>query len=1119
MLRDLLRGAFRAGLGMAGLALFAASPLFGQASTGKVQGRVTDAGTGAPISGAQVLVEGTTLGNLTNDQGFYFINEVPAGLQNVRSQFIGYRPFVVEGQRILAGQTTTMNFELEQTAVELEAITVEGERNPLVPRDQTSTKSIVQGAVVDQLPLDNATNIVVLQPGVVQTNSGRTIRGGRANEEAVFIDGVLVRSFGQGRADNVNLPTNALEQVDVNIGAFSAEFGEGQSGVVSFVTRSGGPQFTGSLTYFTDQVTNSWRINFNRAELTLGGPIFGPLTFFFAGTANGRDAFTNQDAPTRYVVDGIDSCPSGSQYASLCDAGDPAIFDLDKPGFTTTGAVDVVPVAAPNFVPWDNARTVPSNWNQGVLFSGNLNWQLPRGSRVNFSYTRNRNQTYGIGTGFGTQFNPDNIDGTLNTKNVFTLGWFQTITQSAEQQLALDLRASYQTDRFQGGMLDPSWWQDNQDPFLGFTFGNIDFMVPEDFQIQGQNAFDFGDELVNAYRSGAITIDSQVVYPQRLGALTANQGVAGVGSLRYNPYGRLTGYNFGGTGVGGLQQINEDRLQLRGTIDWQLGRFNRIKTGVEYMNIDLTSNTVRLYSPSAPIVPEQSSVTKIGAFLQDRLDIGDLVLEGGIRFDYLDPGVDYSVTPGFVFNVPDSLQAGYVRYDPASGTYVDKFDTPCGGVSASNPNGTCQSNFIEAQTKSEFSPRLGASFPVTPTSTFRLSYGRFVQTPAFFTRGDFAVSPGVANNQIGFLQNTNLDLSQANQNATWGRDVDMPSTRTFEFGYRQLVGTNFVIDVSAFNKKQRALLSSRNLGFPDPNTGANVNLNVVTNNDFTETNGFEVKLDKAVSNLFTGNLSYTFLDARGTGSDPKSSEDLILRSQSNVSNLLNQPENPPELLLRLEQSRRHNIAFTSALAFPVDYMPGSVAGAIFRDFGWFAILTVRSGLPFTKLVNIGEGQHGPPSQAGLQGIPQGSISNLETSWTTTLDFRFTKGFQLGQNWNIQAFVDWRNPFNLTTNTDVFLETGGTVNEQYRNDSFTTRIDDPELPAGPTDIDIIADVAANDFNKFMLLRAEERFGDGDGVFTVEEQDAAFMADWENANGQKAHFETSNQLLRLGFRVAF
>ena len=76
-----------------------------QVITGKVQGRVTDAATGAPIAAATVLIDGTTLGNLTNEAGYFFINDVPAGLQSVRARFIGYRSFLIDGQRILAGQT------------------------------------------------------------------------------------------------------------------------------------------------------------------------------------------------------------------------------------------------------------------------------------------------------------------------------------------------------------------------------------------------------------------------------------------------------------------------------------------------------------------------------------------------------------------------------------------------------------------------------------------------------------------------------------------------------------------------------------------------------------------------------------------------------------------------------------------------------------------------------------------------------------------------------------------------------------------------------------------------------------------------------------------------------
>lgn len=1116
MLRDSLRGAFRAGLAAAGLTLVAFSPLFGQASTGKIQGRVTDAGTGAPIAGAQVVVDGTTLGNLTNDQGFYFINEVPAGLQSVRAQFIGYRPFVIEGERILAGQTTTLNFELEQTAVELEAITVEGERNPLVPRDQTSTKSIVQGETIDQLPIDNTSSIVVLQPGVIQTNQGTTIRGGRANEEAVFIDGVLIRSFGQAQAQNVNLPTNALEQVDVNVGAFAAEFGEAQSGVVSYVTRSGGAQFTGSLEFMTDQVTNSWRTNFNRAELTLGGPIVGPLTFFLAGTFQGQQANHTEEAPERFVINGVDTCPSLSQYASVCTAGQPAIFTQARSS-NTPGATDYVDIPAYGFTAWDNARTDPNNWSQSDLWTVNLNWQLPRGSRINFAYTRNRGQAYGRG-GFADAYRVDNYDGNLNTRNVFTLGWFQTITQTAEQQLALDLRASYQTDRFTSGTLESSWWQDNRDPFLGFAFSNPKFLIPDDFQVTGFSAFDFDDDFLNAYRSNGVPYDSMRYYPQQ-NQLSASQSLTGLAdNLRANPYGMRTGFPINGFGNAGLQKVNEDRLQLRASLDWQIGRFNRVKLGGEYIGIDLLANNIPLYT-GVPL-PETGTPTRIGAFLQDRLDIGDLVLEGGIRWDYLDSGADYSRVPGFVFNVPDSLKQGFTRFDSETGSYLPL--NACGPDSF-DPSAPCKSNFIEGTTKSEFSPRLGASFPVTPTSTFRLSYGRFVQTPAFFTTNGFA--SGFANTAaqtVGFFQNTNFDLVNANTNQIWGRDVDMPSTRTFEFGYRQLVGQDLVIDISAFNKKQRSALAARKLPFSDPNReGATVFLNVITNKDWTESNGFEAKVDKTFGNLSVNSLAYSFIDARGTGSDPFTYTSLILRAVSNLALLTGEPERPPEVLLPLEQSRAHNISLTSSLQFPVDYMEGSVAGAILSDFGIFAILRVRSGLPFTKLVNTGNGQIGPPSAAGLEGRPQSSISNTETPWTTSFDMRFFKGFQVGQNWNVQVFVDWRNPFNISSYNTVFLETAGIVNEQFRDAQLLTSLTDPRLDGDPLvrDFDIATESPETDYNKFSLMRAEERWGNGDGIFTVEEQITSFGQQYENDFGKNVRFDTSDQLFRLGLRVAF
>ncbi len=123
---------------------FGAGTLLAQGSTGKIEGRVRDQ-AGAPIANAQVYVVGTAFNALTNPQGYYFINNVPAGTVAVRSNFIGYKSTQVEGVRVLAGQTITVDVQLEQTAVEIQEITVVTQTQPLVPRDEVTSKQRIGG--------------------------------------------------------------------------------------------------------------------------------------------------------------------------------------------------------------------------------------------------------------------------------------------------------------------------------------------------------------------------------------------------------------------------------------------------------------------------------------------------------------------------------------------------------------------------------------------------------------------------------------------------------------------------------------------------------------------------------------------------------------------------------------------------------------------------------------------------------------------------------------------------------------------------------------------------------------------------------------------------------------
>src|SRR5690606_32037527 len=121
--------------------------------------------------------------------------------------------------------------------------------------------------------------------------------------------------------------------------------------------------------------------------------------------------------------------------------------------------------------------------------------------------------------------------------------------------------------------------------------------------------------------------------------------------------------------------------------------------------------------------------------------------------------------PGFVTNVPDSLKADYYQLRPGEEPWDQRLQLveDCGGAATAanrtREDGTvvCKNNFVEAKTRTTFSPKLSVSFPVTATSTFRLSYNQSVQPTALTT----------------LLRFTDLDLAQTNTNQLFGREVDL----------------------------------------------------------------------------------------------------------------------------------------------------------------------------------------------------------------------------------------------------------------------------------------------------------------------------------------------------------
>ena len=133
---------------------------------------------------------------------------------------------------------------------------------------------------------------LVLAPGVVfvpGTGANQlSIRGGRPDENATYIDGVPISSGTRGNysvsaASTVRIASTeatvgpgGFEEASVTTGSSSAEFGNAQSGIVNIVTKTGGNEYTGSVSYESDEPFGKMHgLGYNRAEASISGPIPG----------------------------------------------------------------------------------------------------------------------------------------------------------------------------------------------------------------------------------------------------------------------------------------------------------------------------------------------------------------------------------------------------------------------------------------------------------------------------------------------------------------------------------------------------------------------------------------------------------------------------------------------------------------------------------------------------------------------------------------------------------------------------------------------------------------------------------------------------------------------------
>ncbi len=205
--------------------------------TGKIVGRVVDKQTGEALPGANVLLRGTILGASTDVDGYYIIMNVPPGVYTIEASMLGYQTRVVENVTVRVDLTTKISFALDQEAIEGEEVVVTASAE-MITKDMTATQAVVGSAEIEALPVEEFSDVVQLQAGVVQGRDGKLhIRGGRSDEILYMVDGIPMSDVFSGQ-NAVEVENSSIQELQVISGTFNAEYGRALSGIVNIVTKS-----------------------------------------------------------------------------------------------------------------------------------------------------------------------------------------------------------------------------------------------------------------------------------------------------------------------------------------------------------------------------------------------------------------------------------------------------------------------------------------------------------------------------------------------------------------------------------------------------------------------------------------------------------------------------------------------------------------------------------------------------------------------------------------------------------------------------------------------------------------------------------------------------------------
>ena len=248
--------------------------LFAQ-NTGSLNGRIIDSQSEQPLEGASVILKGTSVGVVTDEDGYFTIKDVPTLTYNVEVSYLGYESQTLFNVILKSAGNIPLLFRLEEVTESLEEVVVI--QSPFKSSSETPLSTQTFSAVeIETYPGGNndITKVVQSMPGISPSIGGFRndiiIRGGAPNETVYYLDGIEIPNINhfstQGSAGGPVGMVNVsfIREVTLSSSSFGAEYDNPLSGVLAFEQREGDPNSFGG----------NFRLGASETALTLEGPLF-----------------------------------------------------------------------------------------------------------------------------------------------------------------------------------------------------------------------------------------------------------------------------------------------------------------------------------------------------------------------------------------------------------------------------------------------------------------------------------------------------------------------------------------------------------------------------------------------------------------------------------------------------------------------------------------------------------------------------------------------------------------------------------------------------------------------------------------------------------------------------